>query len=245
ERDLAGNRRLVGSHVDIGPYENQYVPITPNNNILYVDQNVDFNHPDYVDGSGSSWGNAVPELADALKWAQDHKDDANKTWDAGNPLKIYVATGTYKPWYKIAAEDRDGNPTTDRDNAFLLVPDVQLYGGFPKGGGDIADRDWENNTTTLSGDIDGNDDDDGTVEAIQGENAYHVVVSVGDVGTALLDGFTISGGKAESLANGSGYVDVNGISMIRRQGGGMYNRESSSPSLTNVVLSGNSADVGG
>src|SRR5690606_5077455 len=106
-----------------------------------------------------------------------------KTWDAGNPLKIYVATGTYKPWYKIAAEDEGGNPTTDRDNAFLLVPDVQLYGGFPKGGGDIADRDWKTNITTLSGDIDG------------GNNAYHVVVSVGEVGTALLDGFTISGGK--------------------------------------------------
>src|SRR5690606_4882063 len=76
------------------------------------------------------------------------------------------------------------------------------------------------------------------------KNAYHVVVSVREVGAALLDGFTISGGKAEPPTNGNGDVEVNGMSINRRFGGGIYNYRSS-PSLINVVLSGNSADEGG
>src|SRR5699024_6421925 len=55
-------------------------------------------------------------------------------------------------------------------------------------------------------------------------------------GVALLDGFTISGGNA----NGSSSITVNSFNIWRSFGGGIFN-SSSSPVLTNVTLSGNTA----
>ncbi len=105
--------------------------ITPGaGNILYVDiakKDVPSHSP-----TGDSWDNAIPELADALKWAGEEwgTDGAGASWDAGNPLKIYVAKGTYLPLYKAAEINRNNEETTDRDKAFVLVPETQLYGGF-------------------------------------------------------------------------------------------------------------------
>src|SRR5690606_35395822 len=91
--------------------------------------------------------------------------------------------------------------------------------------------------TILSGDLDSDDDPDGT---IQGDNAYHVVISAEDVGTARLDGFTISGGDAFFGSS----INVNGNSVDRESGGGMYIYRSS-PLLTNVAITDNYAWEGG
>lgn len=64
----------------------QYVPGT--NNILYVKKNATGS------GNGSSWNNAIPELADALKWAHVNKANFNNT-----PLQIWISSGSYKPKY--------------------------------------------------------------------------------------------------------------------------------------------------
>ncbi|MHC4460810.1 MAG: right-handed parallel beta-helix repeat-containing protein [Planctomycetota bacterium] len=64
-------------------------------------------------------------------------------------------------------------------------------------------------------------------------NAYHVVKCVsGEDANTILDGFTISGGDA----NGPNYPD--------RDGGGMYN-VNSSPTVTNCIFIGNKANHGG
>ena len=165
-----------------------------------------------TDGSdsnnGNSWATAYQTLQKALENAV-----------AGD--EIWVANGTYKPTVKA------GNGYQDRDMAFVLVPDVKLYGGFVGTETSLSQRQLPPfgtpSATILSG-------------TISGGNAYHVVISVGNVGTACLDGFTIKGGKA----NETGHITINGSYVHRHSAGGIFIR-SSSPTLTNVTISENEA----
>src|SRR5690606_25488010 len=234
---LGGLPRLLGAAIDIGAVEYPVTIGPDETNILYVNKNVSG-----LVGDGSSWETAMPELADALKWAKEKYEADNTVFDT-EPLKIYVAKGTYKPMYN-PADNNFGN-SDGRNNSFLLVNNVQLYGGFAgtETGlngteADLAARDFETNNTILSGDLDNNDGVDG---AINGENAYHVVVSAAAVGNALLDGFVISGGNADGESMS---LTVNEQSVYSDFGGGMYN-VSSSPVLTNGTVSGNRAVSGG
>jgi len=127
-------------------------------------------------------------------------------------------------------------PGTTRGATFTLKNGVALYGGFAGTETSRTQRNWQTNVTVLSGDIDGNDitDPNGVVTTtanISGTNAYHVVTGGGTDNTAVLDGFIITAGQA----NDSQPYD---------RGGGMYNN-SSSPTLTNVTFSGNTASFGG
>ena len=74
----------------------------------------------------------------------------------------------------------------DSTNAELemMIDDVNIYGGFPTGGGPRNPGIYQ---TILSGDID--NDDNPTY------NSYHVV-KCEDINNAILDGFTITGGNA-------------------------------------------------
>jgi uncharacterized repeat protein (TIGR01451 family) len=160
-----------------------------------------------VYGDCSSWANACT-LQAALG-------------NAGVGDEIWVATGTYKP--------TDG---TDRKATFHLVRGVGVYGGFVGTETSRDDRNTTTNITLLSGDIDNNDITaaNGMITDtanIAGANSYHVVTGSDITETAVLDGFTITGGSAEA-----------GV------GGGMYN-EDSSPTLRNLTFSGNRADDGG
>ncbi|MGO3706730.1 beta strand repeat-containing protein, partial [Mesonia hippocampi] len=241
DTDLVGNTRLFGSSIDIGAYENQPVTINPStNNILYVNKNVTGGN-----GSGNSWANAIPELADALKWART-EHDANNSWLQNDSLQIYVAKGNYKPLYSAA----DGNYTNNanRENAFVMVKNVQLYGGFDPAN-DVTNlnhtRDFSEITgSVLSGDF--NDDDvisgSGATLSITNntENAHHVVISADDIGNALIDGFSLTGGNT----NGSNNIIVNGQIIKKNYGGGMSNYNYSSPNLTNVTIANNTASWG-
>jgi len=64
------------------------------------------------------------------------------------------------------------------------------------------------------------------------DNAYHVVTGGGTDASAVLHGFTVSGGNA------------NGSSRPASCGGGMYT-DNGNPTLTDVTFSGNSASYGG
>ncbi|WP_257666067.1 BspA family leucine-rich repeat surface protein [Parapedobacter tibetensis] len=208
------------------------------NNVLYVDINVNTTAGGYT-GAGDSWANAVPELADALKWAREQHDGDSPGWTEAEPLRVFVAVGTYLPLYSAA----DGQYTTDggRDNSFVLVPDVQLYGGFDPTAGIEALDDArilpDNNDpqvgSILSGDFAGNDNTDNFDNHL--ENAHHLIVSVSDVGSALVDGFTVTGGNA----NGTGRLNVNGIGVTRAHGGGMYFLGTSTL-LSHIVIANNS-----
>lgn len=163
-------------------------------------------------GDCSNWDDAC-----TLQTALSQSESGNEVW---------VKAGVYLP-----------GEIGDRAATFNLKTGVALYAGFVGTETERNQRDWQANSTVLSGDIDGNDTNiDGnfiseTWMDIQGDNAYHVVTGVWTDITAVLDGFIITAGQA----NDSDYPT----------GGGIFNRYESSPTLANLSLTGNSATSGG
>ncbi|HNS41352.1 MAG TPA: choice-of-anchor Q domain-containing protein, partial [Taishania sp.] len=255
--DLAGNTRVQNTTIDLGAYESAYAPISPDvNNILYVDINVTGGN-----GSGDSWENAIPQLADALKYARLQYNADNTVYDAV-PLKIYVAKGTYKPLYSARnnyfTQTGSADPAySDQDNAFVMVKNVQIYGGFDPENNidDLTDtRIFGSNGSILSGDI-------GDIYDINYPyiNANHVMISSGDVGNALLNGFTITRAFSESTnamltvfiypvqdAFGAMYcvrssptVENCIFTDNHTSGGNMFNYQQSSPTIINCTFINN------
>jgi len=238
--DLNSQNRISNTTIDIGAYEFQNNLQPDVNNIIYVNKNVSGGNE-----IGNSWTNAVPELADALLWASSLQDTA---WET-TPLQIWVAGGIYTPKYS----PEDGvNFGTDqgRENAFLMVANVQLYGGFAGNETSLADRDLSitTNTTVLSGDINGNDAlisptpiaGNPYTQTSIADNTYHVVMGAGNVGEGIIDGFTITGGNS----NGSNNYYINGYYFIKSSGGGIYLR-GSNLKLKNIIVYGNNANTYG
>ena len=180
-------------------------------------------------GSGTSWTDASGDLQ-----AMINDLDVEEVW---------VAAGTYKP---SAYPTGCIGCSTPRDYTFQLKDGVSVYGGFAGTETSLSQRDWRNNITILSGDF--NDDDvvtgNGSTLSIAGnsENAHHVVFAeFTDVTpTAHLDGFTVRGGNS----NGISSISVNMVSISRASGGGIYISRGTN-TLTNNILSGNSATFGG
>ncbi len=146
---------------------------------------------------------------------------------AVNNGEIWAAAGMYKP-----------TAGTDRSATFQLKNGVALYGGFAGTETARNQRDPAANLTILSGDIDSNDSQTPVITDItsvtgNATNSYHVVT--GATG-ATLDGFTISAGNANTTGNACPGTGC---------GGGMYNYNSSSPTLTNIIFSGNSTYTAG
>ena len=148
-----------------------------------------------------------------------------QSWD--NACKLQNALVTTKSGDEIWVMAGIHTPGTLRTDSFNLKDGVALYGGFDGTETARDQRDPASNVTTLSGDLNG--DDDGFTN--NDENSYHVVTGSGTTSTAILDGFTISGGNA----NGTSPSNF---------GGGMYNN-AGQPTITNVTFSGNSAASNG
>lgn len=182
---------------------------------LYVDASVSSS------GSGHSWAGAFKTLDEALFVAQT----------CTNITTINVAQGTYKPSKKPYYNGVEISSSDNRDVTFYFRENLSLYGGFPSGGGV---RNPSVNVTTLSGDIGATND--------ASDNAYHVVlaVSASVTPTTLLDGFIITGGNA----NGTGTFNINGLTVNRNDGGGVYNLHGAN-TISNNVITGNYASVVG
>ncbi len=195
----------------------------PENTIIYVDAAA------VGSNDGSSWTDAYNHLQDAL---------AEASVTPGH-VDIHVAQGVYAPDSSSAISPGVSN----RAATFQLISNVSLRGGYAGfGEPDPSVRDVVAYETILTGDLSGNDM---VVNDLQGpgnesprsENSYHVVTCIGTDQTALLDGFTITAGQADSLV-------VSGTPPHRGRGGGMYNEESS-PTLINCTFSANYAKDGG
>jgi hypothetical protein len=177
----------------------------------------------YVDATaqgandGSSWPDAYNHLQDALAAAQ-YSDE------------IRVSQGIYTP----DSNSAEPNGSGDREATFRLIHGVTIKGGYAGISEPDPDvRDIQLYETILSGDLAGNDEPgidpcDLSNHPSRAENSYHVVTGSGCDESAVLDGFTITGGNANSS-----YPDDSG--------GGMYN-EYSSPTITNCTFSENSSD---
>ena len=136
-------------------------------------------------------------------WADACPDLQTALGQAVGGDEIWVAEGTYRP-----------TTSSDRAATFQLKSGVALYGGFAGTETLRSERDLVTHMTTLSGDI-------GTLGAAT-DNSYHVMTGSGADATAVLDGFTITGGNADGSAP-------------HNSGGGMYN-SSGSPTVAQRQL---------
>jgi hypothetical protein len=175
---------------------------------------------------GTSWANASDDLQEMMDYLEGYTG-------LTKPCVVKMGAGTYRPQHLPVIPALPGSYTPGgSDAAFILRNGVQVWGGYPAGGGDS--RNVTANVTTLSGDLDGDN-------SFSSADAYHVVlgVNIPAASGTVLDGLTITGGNAVGTSN-----IMAGISITQEYGGGMRNHNSS-PVLKNVTISGNRADVAG
>jgi hypothetical protein len=190
---------------------------TSQGRVICVDDDTD------ATNNGSSWQDAYKYLQDAMM--------ASSTGD-----EIRVAQGVYRPHQFVLSQ----RPNLGRMETFQLKTGVAIRGGYAGfGQADPNSRDIDRYKTILSGDLAGNDvavndPTDLQDEPTRADNSYHVVTGSGTDETALLDGFTITGGHG----NGDWLEGPTGR-------GGAVHITGGSPSLVNCTLNGNSAYYGG
>jgi hypothetical protein len=152
-----------------------------------------------------------------------------------NVTEVWVAKGIYKP-----------TDTQDRSFSFNMKNNLAIYGGFASNETLLSQRIWQKNPTILSGDI----------NPANEEDTYNVIYNFELNGTAVLDGFTITGGRATDTndKNGAGMNNSDADVIIRNcvfknnsaigNGGGMYNK-TSIVNISNSVFAENNSDFGG
>lgn len=195
-------------------------------------------------------------LAAGVAWAQPVRfvraeaegDGTGLSWhDAWTDLQLALANveGPTRVWVAVGRYE----PGALRSATFRLVDGIELYGGFAGTENpdvfDMDDRDFAAHETVLDGDI-------GSPGAA--DNVFHVVTASGTGPTAVLDGFTITGGRADGMSSalkdvGGGMILVEGAPTIRHcvfidnqgaHGGGMYS-DNAAPTLINCMFFGNRA----
>jgi len=180
----------------------------PDPNILFVDDTASGNN------NGMNWKDALTDLQEALTIARAFPQFK----------EIRVAQGVYRP----------AGPGGDREATFQLLAGVHIigaYAGFGEPNPDV--RDVGAYETILSGDVNGDDapvldPSDLLDDPTRAENSYRVVSGYMSDATAVIDGFTITGGNA----NGQDPRFPN------YDGGGMYtaSQTDSGPTVINCVF---------
>ena len=178
---------------------------------------------------GSSWANAMGEK-EFIGTLRLHVQAGTEFW---------IAAGTYRPT----------SDPGERGASFTLQAGVALYGGFT--GKEVlrTQRDWKTNETILSGEIQN--------DGYWPNNSLHVVSAGKEAdGTAVIDGFTVTGGWAYgSLVeeySGGGLANYGSPAVSNctfrengaKNGGGMYTSGSGSL-VTGCTFEGNRAGEGG
>ncbi len=218
--------------------------LSGNTGTLYVNANATGGN------TGLSWSDAFTSLEPALAAARY----------CTQITRIWVAGGTY---YPATNESGQTNPVDPRTKSFAMRNNLAIYGGFAGNEGDgydLSQRDLVANKTTLSGNIQQDNN--------PGNNVYHVIVNFPASGstinaTAVLDGLTVAGGSANVLNSdnshhfpkscGGGMLNYNASPVIRNcsfensqayLGGGVFNM-SSSPAFSNCSFIRNLGEYGG
>lgn len=161
-------------------------------------------------GDGLSWETAYSDLQDAL-------DDANSDEMVN---ELWLASGQYKP-------DRG---TQDRAMTFNPRPGLSLLGGFSGNEVNSDQRDPTANPTTITGDL--NDDDE--FNFINYDDNSFNIVTVTESGEAVtFDGLILTGGN-DTSAFGSGDTS---------RGGGAIRSEGGTVVIINCTFRGNSTGL--
>ncbi len=203
------------------------------------------------------WGNESPPFVDVgayeaqVVWHVDKNvqggDSTGLSWEnAFDDLQEALDDTTLNPYLEVGHEiwvaDGTYEPGAARADTFQLVSGVEIYGGFAGNETSRYQRDWKLNETILSGDIDAGDLD-----------SYHVVTGSGTDDTALLDGFTITGGNAALPGGGGMYNNAGSPTVVNcafkgnyslLYGAGVRNRDESQASFENCTFEENEAKSG-
>ncbi|MCK4293569.1 MAG: right-handed parallel beta-helix repeat-containing protein, partial [Planctomycetes bacterium] len=187
---------------------------------------------------GSTWTDAYRYLQDALMIAS-----------AGDEIR--VAQGVYRPDDFVLSR----RPNLGRAETFQLKNDVAIKGGYAGlGEPDPNERDTVLYETILTGDLNG---DDHLGLAYKSDNSFHIVTALDTNETAILDGFTVTGGYAISSSTlyecGGGMYCVGDATVLDCRftgnvavvGGGLGSRGPSRLTLTGCNFSANEAFEGG
>ncbi|MDZ7704660.1 MAG: choice-of-anchor Q domain-containing protein [Trueperaceae bacterium] len=213
--------------------------------ICFTDERIYVNENATGGNDGTTWAEAFTTLQDALAAARSNT--AVK--------EIWVAGGTYYPDEGAATNSAGAtliSPNDNRSATFFVSEGIKIYGGFAGGETNRSGRDPVANLVTLSGDIDQN----------TGLNAYHVMYLDGSTtaitNATVIDGVTVTAGQANGSSpneRGGGMYNLSSSPTLTNvtfsgntasnSGGAMYNYDSSSPTLTDVTFSGNLARFGG
>jgi len=172
--------------------------------------------------NGTSWADAYDGTQ--FKPALDAAPAGNDFW---------VAAGTYYP-----------SSTGDNTVSFVLKSGVGLYGGFVGNETDINQRDAKANATILSGDLDQSN-------SFTTADSRHVVATNYNAAdnSAVLDGFTITGGNAPGDSGGGLYISnsaplIKNCVFIRNyagSGGAIVCTVFSQPVITRCLFKNNTA----
>ena len=188
--------------------------------------------------------------ASRILYAAPGATGSGASWSDPADLQAVIRAASYgdEIWVKAGTY----KPTKDNNRAatFYLPSGVKIYGGFAGTETDLSQRNIARNMTTLSGDL--------GMAGWMNDNSYHVVSSgscAEECGT--LDGFTIISGYARSggeNSRGAGIYLYTSSPTLRNLviqandaeiGGGIFSGFLSRPKLTNVTIKGNRADYGG
>lgn len=178
---------------------------------------VDAARPDN-NGAGTSWATAKKDLQDAIDIAM-----------AGD--EIWVKTGIYAPTKPASASQP---APVSRDRSFLLKNGVKLYGGFAGTETIVSQRNPSANPVILT-----------AATSSTFGNSFHVVVSVNDNASTILDGFNIRNGDAR-IGDPVPFSaqTIEGASVSTHVGGGIV-AINSSLTVSNCLLQANKGTRGG
>ncbi len=170
--------------------------------------------------NGTSWNNAFNNLQYAL-YAAFYGDE------------IRVAQGVYTPNNGFLPDADTEIGLGARESSFRLYDNITIRGGYAGiYAQDPNARDYKLYKTILSGDLNQDDidlDEPNSLEddATRADNCWHIITCKSN---AVLDGFFITGGKANGPELDTGY---------RRRGGAIYN--TGSPTIMNCTFTWNYA----
>lgn len=189
-------------------------------------------------GNGLAWSTSYNDLQAAITAAAN---------SAGAITELRVAQGTYRP----------AAPGGSRVALFILRENLAIVGGFAGIGAIDPDaRDVEQYVSILTGDLNSND---GPNFTNVNDNSYHVVGASGVGPSAVLDGFTVTGGYANGgnpndrgaavflfpFENGPTFRRCRFVhNWVLGKGGAMYTYRSTA-TFTDCTFDDNRGDSGG